>query len=214
MKSLVHWAPPVLRTRLQIKLVSTAAGCLCTDLLILAVKNLDAESTRKVLNSAPQNYLGSKILFLKCFPPLSSAVLPSGEGIWYLLLFLEFHLLESWEYCRPQLSVHKIYISSTDRWRKTRKPLWICKKQIETSPCIAGVFLNCQSKHFSNLSHGFSAMGSHLWLLLKISAKGERDINMLWSPGFHHTDKFKEYKVKLQCQESTLHQALLRVSQW
>lgn len=169
---------------------------------------------RMHLNSAPQNYLGSKILFLKHFLPLSSAVLPSGEEIWYLLLFLEFHLLESWEYCRPQLSVHKRYISSTDRWRKSRKPLWICKKQIETSPYIAGVFSNCQSKHFSNLSHGFSATGSHLRLLLKISANGEREKNVPWSPGCHHANKLKKYEVKSQCQDSAPDQTFLRVLQW
>lgn len=169
---------------------------------------------RMHLNSAPQNCLGSEILFLKCFLPLSIAALPSGEEIWYLLLFLEFHLLESWEYCRPQLSVRKRYISSTDRWRKSRKPLWICKKQIETSPCIARVFWNCQSKRFWNLSHGFSAMGSHLWLLLKISAKGEREKSLRWSLGFHHARKLKKYKVKLQCQERAPIRVLLRVVQW
>lgn len=78
---------------------------------------------RMHLNSAPQSYLGSEVLFLKRFLPLSSVVLPSGEETWYLLLFLEFHLLESWEYCRLQLLVHERYISSSDRWRKSRKSL-------------------------------------------------------------------------------------------
>lgn len=96
-----------------------------------------------------QTNLGSKNLFFKSFLPLCSVVLPSGEEIWCLLLFLEFHLLESWEYCRPQLSEHKRYISSIDRWRKSRKSLWICKQsKLKQAPYCKSffrpnIFLTC-----------------------------------------------------------------------
>lgn len=121
------------------------------------------------------------MLFLKHFLPLSSSMLPSGEENWYLLLFLEFHLLESWEYCRSQFSVHQIHISSTDRQRKRRKPLWICKKANWNKSQYCKSLFRLPITRFSNLSHGFSAMVSHLWLLLKISAKEEKEENVLWS---------------------------------
>lgn len=57
-------------------------------------------------------------------------------------------------------------------------------------------------------------MGSHLGLLLKSSAKGEREEVMTpWSPGFHRANKLQKYPGEARCREGAWHRALLRVLQ-
>lgn len=160
-----------------------------------------------------QTNLGSKNLFFKSFLPLCSVVLPSGEEIWCLLLFLEFHLLEFWEYCRPQLSEHKRYISSIDRWRKSRKSLWIRKQsKLKQAPYCKSF----QTKLFSNLSHGFWDMGSHFQ---PAERRGrDREKMCLETQAFFMLvmkyKKIQKYKVVLWAGKNASDQALLRLLWW
>lgn len=161
-----------------------------------------------------QTNLGSKNLFFKSFLPLCSVVLPSGEEIWCLLLFLEFHLLESWEYCRPQLSEHKRYISSIDRWRKSRKSLWICKQsKLKQAPYSKSffrpnIFLTC-------------LMAFEIWAVTSNLLKGGGEIEKkyalkprLSSCYWWNTKKYRNIKLVLWAGKSASDQALLRLLWW